>query len=155
MMKTTQRVVVGTIVAVLITVTSVFVIFGRPTPPVDVNGGLGSQALENLSSFEQRVLKDKHVTQAEFDESTQVYTECLAAAGLQHGTTPGQVGIGSASGRQAGSPGQDSDDAMQRCVGQVNAVQNVWILQNPDNRAGAKPLPGLAEALAALDTSGW
>lgn len=154
-MKTTQRVVVGAIVAVLIAVTCVFYILGRSTSPVDVNSGLGSQALENLSTFEQRVLKDKYVTQAEFDESTHVYTECLNAAGLQHGITPGQVGIGSVRVRQTGSPGPDADDAFQRCVDQISAVQNVWILQNPDNTAGAKPLPGLAEALAALDTSGW
>jgi hypothetical protein len=154
-MKTTQRVVVGAIVAVLIAVTSVFLILGRSASPVDVNGGLGSQALENLSTFEQRVLKDKYVTRAEFDESTHVYTECLTAAGLQHGITPGQVGMGSVWIRQTGSPGPNSDDAMQRCVDQISAVQNVWILQNPDNTAGAKPLPGLAQALAALDTSGW
>jgi hypothetical protein len=154
-MKTKQRVAVGAIIAVLIAVTSVFYIFGRAASPVDVNGRLGSQALENLSSFEQRVLKDKYVTPAEYAESTHVYTECLTAAGLTHGTMPGQAGTGSAWVRQTGSPRPNSDDAFQRCVDQVNAVQNVWILQNPDNAAGAKPLPGLAEALAALDTSGW
>jgi hypothetical protein len=154
-MKTPQRVAVGAIVAVLIAVTSVLFIFGRAASPVDVNGGLGSQALENLSPFEQSVLKDRYVTEAEFDESTHAYTECLAAAGLNYEMTPGQVGIGSVLVRQTGPPGPDSDDAFQRCVDQVNAVQNVWILQNPDNAAGAKPLPGLAEALAALDTSGW
>jgi len=154
-MRATQRVVVGAIVAVLIAVTGVFLILGRSASPADGNDGLGSQALRNLSSFEQHVLKDKQVTPAELDESTHVYTECLTAAGLNYDVAPGEVGIGGVWVRQTGSPGPNSDDAMQRCVDQISAVQNVWILQNPDNTAGAKPLPGLAGALAALDTSRW
>lgn len=91
---------------------------------------LGAQALQNPSQFEERVLKDKHVTQAEFDESMQVYTECLAAAGLQYEVSPAQVGMGSVFVYHTGRPGPDSDNAEMQCVDKVSAVQNVWTLQN-------------------------
>lgn len=153
-MKATQRIILGTIIAVLIAATGLFLIAGFAATPVDGNAALGRQALENLSPFEQRVLKDKQVTDAEFDESTHVFTECLTEAGIKFEITPGRAGMGSVLMYGTGSPNNSYDEKMQHCVDQVDAVENVWILQNPDNASGAKPLPGLAQALAALDTSG-
>lgn len=91
---------------------------------------LGAQALQNLSPFEMRVLKDKHVSQAEFDESMQVYTECLTAAGLKYHIQSDQAGMGAVQVTGTGAPSMGSDSAMERCVHQVDAVQEVWILQN-------------------------
>lgn len=140
---------------ILIAAMTVFLAAGCATAQPDPNSHLGAEVLQNISPFEQRVLADKHVTQTELDESTHVYTECLTAAGLKYEITPGQTGTGSIWVTQTGSPRPDSDDAMQECTDQVNAVENVWILQNPGNASGAQPLPGLKDALDQLDTSGW
>lgn len=154
--------------AVLVLVSGAFLVAGCASSGSGAGNSLGAQALQNLSPFEKRVLKDKYVTQAEFDESMQVYTECLAAAGIQYEIKPGEVGMGSVLMYNTGSPGPDSttfDEDMRRCVDQVSAVQNVWILQNQAGAAGtattramiagAQPLPGLQKALDGLDTSGW
>jgi hypothetical protein len=127
---------------------------------VDVNDNLGQQALQNLSSFEKRVLKDKHVTDAERATTLRVFTQCLTNAGIEYEIDPDQTGIASVwmyggTAAQAGRTTQDDAAAMDHCIDQVNAIENVWILQHPDNAAGAAPLPGLAQALATLDTSQW
>ncbi len=118
------------VAAVLVAFIGVFLVAGCASSQGGGNNSLGATALQNLSPFEKGVLADKHVTEAELDQSMRVYTECLTAAGLKYQIQPGQAGMGSVWVIQTGKPGPDSDAAMERCTDEVNAVENVWILQN-------------------------
>ena len=138
-----------------------FLAVGCATAHADPNSRLGAAALQNLSPFEQHVLADKHVTAAERAQALQVFTGCLTDAGIRYETDPGQTGIagvrmyGEAAVGAGGTTQSADDAAMDHCINQVSAVENVWILQNPGKASGAQPLPGLKEALDRLDTSGW
>lgn len=156
--RSTVRRFAAIAVAAMVTVLAA----GCATAQPDPNSHLGAAALQNLSQFEKRVLADKHVTDAELGEAVQVFTDCLTKAGIAYSIQPGQVGLrsvlmhGSVT-DEAERTQQlaDHDAKMNRCIDQVSAVDNVWILQNPGKAAGAQPLPGLKQALERLDTAGW
>lgn len=155
-----QAVAVAVLAALAIVFGVVTAVGGtRNVPATDTS--LGIQALQNLSSFEKQVLADKHVTADEIDEAMGVYTQCLTDSGIRYEIQPGPRGMGNVlmfGGPAEGwAPGteQQYDEAMEHCSDEVSAVQNVWILQNHVEGAYPAPLPGLAEALDTLDTSGW
>jgi hypothetical protein len=148
-------------VAMLVAVFGLVVAAGGTATQPAGDASLGVHALQNLSEFEKQVLADKHVTPEEMDEALHTYTDCLSEAGMRYEIQPGPRGMGNvltfggpANGWPSGTE-QDFDVAMERCVDQVSAVQNVWILQNYTVGTYPQPLPGLQEALDALDTSGW
>lgn len=103
------------------------------------SASLGAQALQNLTSFEKGVLKDKQVTVAELIESTQVYKECLSSRHISYSQgDPGNLGP---SGIQTLTlvPAKVSDpdayearidNETQACLNSVSAVEDVWVLQN-------------------------
>jgi hypothetical protein len=98
----------------------------------------GTQALRNLTPFEKKILKDKHVTLAGLLESTQVYEECLTRANIQWTQAPGGLGPSSLQTIVMVPQNVSNPDAynnqMQaktlQCLNQVSAVEDVWVLQN-------------------------
>lgn len=117
-------------VAALSLVIGVLVVTGCGSSQGASGQSLGAQVLQNPSPFEMRVLKDKHVTQAEFDESTQIYIECLKAAGLQVEIQPDGAGIARVWAKGTGAPSSNSGNPVEKCAHQIDAVQNVWVLQS-------------------------
>jgi hypothetical protein len=122
---------------------------GNKANIVDTSGtssklSLGAQALQNLSPFEKRVLKDKKVTLAELLEATQVYEECLTANNINFQQTSatdlGPSGVATLITVPANVKDPDAYDAeMQNkaytCQDPVSAVEDVWVLQNQASQA--------------------
>ncbi|WP_173159459.1 hypothetical protein [Phytohabitans suffuscus] len=87
-----------------------------------------------MSDFERDVLRDKEVVPAELERARQIYLDCLAASGIRADQPePLQPGLG---GIVVGfdAPGDEESDiklaAIDDCMSDVSAVQEVWILQN-------------------------
>lgn len=108
----------------------VFLVAGCVSTESAGTQSLGAEVLQDLSPFEMRVLKDKHVTRAELDEATQIYIECLQAAGLRVDIDPSQEGMAAVWAEGIGLPDSAAGDPVEECSHQVDAVENVWILQN-------------------------
>ena len=100
---------------------------------------LGAQALQNLTPFEKKVLKDKTVTVAELMQARQVYTECLDTnhVGFQPGD-PNELGPSGVQTLITVAPTEPNPDAVaaaltakaHTCLDSVAAVEDVWVLQH-------------------------
>jgi hypothetical protein len=103
---------------------------------------LGAKELQHLSPVEKRVLKDKVVTSAELGESTRVYIECLDANKLGHQVVDDDLGPSGilvdfeVTANVKSSDEDASMDAKARtCLGEVSAVEAVWMLQNQPSQS--------------------
>jgi len=99
---------------------------------------LGRKALQNLSPLEKSVLADKVVTLAELKQASQVYVDCVTRAGAT--VTPGEGDPGYIGPSSFGLEWSSADDdQMERktsaCLAQVNAIEDVWVLQHEASEA--------------------
>ncbi len=129
---------------------------------------LGRQALENLSPVERSALADKKVTLAELKQASAVFVDCVTRAGATaqpgEGGDPGSAGPSGFAVEYSLGPGVDSNEMERRlaaCRDEVNAVEDVWVLQHEaseaDKEKAEQQLPGCARraGLALPDDVEW
>jgi hypothetical protein len=124
----------------VVLVTAVVVLGGCGGPPDE--SYMGRRALEHLSAVERAALADKQVTLAELKQASQVYVDCVTKAGATpepgQGSDPGYAGPSGFAVEYSLGQGVDADVMEQRldaCRNEVNAVEDVWVLQHEASQA--------------------
>jgi hypothetical protein len=103
----------------------------------DIGGSAADFAA--LTTQEKQVLKDKKVSTAEYAQTTQVYKECLTAAGITFDDPQdGELGPGAIGTKYTAPQGATDAQAVidrmsaqqDACRSSVAAVEDVWVLQH-------------------------
>src|SRR5690242_3269540 len=117
---------------------------GRSSNATPSGPSLGVRALQSLTPFEKKALKDKTVSLAELMASTQVYEECLRAhhvdfdIGSPENLGPSGVQTVITVPANVASPDEVADKLTAQaraCLAQVSAVEDVWVLQHQVSQA--------------------